>query len=493
MLLSTPTRLLMACSATFVALGAADVAGGRKAYIPSAVIYWNDVTLDAIRAVKPGPPMTARALAVVSTCVYDAWAAYDHKAVGTQFGGTLRRPSKEQKSEELKSKAIAFAAFRALSDLYPSQVSVFQAHMASLGYDHTDASTDPSTASGIGNLTANAVLAFRHNDGSNQLGTMTPSGIPYADYTGYAPANPAIVASLPTPLSAIVAPGRWSPLTFPNASGVLVTPGFIAPHWGQVTPFALSFGAEMRPVPPAPWNSAGMLTQIDELIRISANLDDRQKVIAEYWADGPSSELPPGHWNTFAQVVAERDRHGVDDDAKLFFALNNAMLDASISTWEAKEFYDYWRPITAIRYFKSGQTIMAWGGPGQGTKAIAGEAWLPFQKETFPTPPFAEYTSGHSTFSAAGAEVLKSFTRSDRFNHSATIKAHSLAAEPTAPAADLTLSWRTFTEAADEAGISRRYGGIHFREGDLNARDAGRKIGAKVFAKASLLWTGKKK
>lgn len=107
------------------------------------------------------------------------------------------------------------------------------------------------------------------------------------------------------------------------------------------------------------------------------------------------------------------------------------------------------------------------------------------------TPPFPEFISGHSTFSAAGAEILKSFAGSAAFGASATVRAGSSKVEPGAvPATDVTLSWATFSDAADQAGISRRYGGIHFVQGDLQGRSGGRLAGALVWAKALTHFNG---
>jgi hypothetical protein len=194
--------------------------------------------------------------------------------------------------------------------------------------------------------------------------------------------------------------------------------------------------------------------------------------------------LPPGHFDLFAQFVSLRDGHTFDQDVQLFFILTNAVFDAGIGAWDAKNHYDYVRPITAIHYLKRGQKVRAWAGPGLGTRAIAGESWRPYQPDWFPTPPFSEYVSGHSTFSAAGAEVLKRFTGSDEFGASITITQGDLGIEPGVPARPVTLSWDTFTAAADEAGISRRYGGIHFEDGDLEGRKLGRAVGALAWATA---------
>jgi len=264
-----------------------------------------------------------------------------------------------------------------------------------------------------------------------------------------------------------------------------------------VIPFALSSADQFRsPTGPATYGSSQFVEQAQDIVDLSANLTDEQKVIAEYWADGPRSELPPGHWNLFAAYVSRRDGHGtkeqgVDQDVKMFFALTNAIFDASIVAWDAKRAFDSVRPITAIRYLFAGQQVLAWGGPFQGAKLIDGASWFPYQPTTFPTPPFAEYCSGHSTFSAAGAEILKRFTRSDFFGASATIAAGSSKVEPgVTPAKDVTLYWLTFTDAADQAGISRRYGGIHFEQADLDARAAGRKVSDQAWAKARSYFGG---
>ena len=207
-------------------------------------------------------------------------------------------------------------------------------------------------------------------------------------------------------------------------------------------------------------------------------------MIAEYWADGPGTETPPGHWCLLAQWVSARDRHGLDQDVVLFFALTGALHDAAVAAWDAKRAFDSVRPISAIRWLFAGDKVCAWGGPGQGTTLIRGEKWQPY----LPTPPFPEYVSGHSTFSAAAAEVLARYTGSDAFGASVTVAAGSSRVEPgTTPGAAVTLHWPTFSEAADQAGRSRRYGGIHFRDGDLAGRALGRMVGLRAWLTASAL------
>jgi hypothetical protein len=151
----------------------------------------------------------------------------------------------------------------------------------------------------------------------------------------------------------------------------------------------------------------------------------------------------------------------------------------------------YVRPITAIRYLFRGRQIPSWPRAGEGPQLIDGATWTPYQPTWFPTPPFAEFVSGHSCFSAAGAEVLRLFTGSDDFGDSVTIPSGSSEVEPgKAPQMDVTLSWPTFSAAADEAGISRRYGGIHFEDGDIEGRVMGRKVGMTAWDRANEYITG---
>jgi hypothetical protein len=463
-------------------------ATGNSAASETIVVQWDNAALQGVRDSRIGPPMVARALAIAHTCMFDAWAAYDKKAVGTQFGDELRRPKRERTLAN-KNEAISFAAYRALVDLFPGdKSSVFDPLMASLGYDPNNLTINTSTPAGIGNVACAAVLAFRHGDGSNQLGDLHPGA--YSDWTGYVSVNPP--STVPVNPELVLDPNHWQPLTYDDGATApaphVVTQGFVGAQWYRVVPFAMTsphqFQSFVAKFGPALYGSATYLQQSQDLITISASLTDEQKMIAEYWANGPHTELPPGHWELFGQFVSRRDNHTVDEDAKMFFALANAIFDAGIAAWDAKRAFDSVRPVAAIPYLFHGQMITAWR-PFQGTQTFDGSLWVPYQKTTFPTPPFPEYISGHSTFSAAGAEILKLFTGSDDFGGSVTFRAGSSNTEPgLTPKEDVTLSWNTFTEAANEAGISRRYGGIHFEIADLVGRATGRLVADQAWKKA---------
>lgn len=456
----------------------------------SIVREWNETALAEVRAARFGPPVVARALAVTHTCIYDAWAAYDARALGVVTVGSLRRPAFEH-TDANKAKAISFAAYRCLLNLFPDGSVRLESAMRARGYDPLDVSTHLATPQGVGNAVAQAVIDSRRNDGSNQYGTLAPGA--YADYTGYAPANAPMPFCLPTtpgPCTPNVTnPYRWQPLISDTGS----TQRFIAPHWEKVKPFALSAASQFDALAPLPnflVSAANYQADVNQLVAISGALTAEQKLIVEYWADGPESELPPGHWGLFAQFVSQRDKHSIDKDAKMFFALHNASFDAGIVAWHLKRKYDGVRPITAVRFLKRGQSIFAWGGPGQPNRYIAGEKWTPYNPGSNLTPAFPGYISGHSTFSAASAEVLRSFTGSDYFGFTTVIPPNFGRVEPGVPLVPTSLSYATFSAASAEAGASRLLGGIHPADDNAVGQDLGTRVGRQAWAKAQFLFDG---
>src|SRR5438067_2632734 len=402
-LLQCQMRIARRTVALVIGLGLFSTAITRAIAIDNVVLRWNQEILNAIRSTKTPPPVAARAFAITHTAMFDAWAAYDVMAQGTRLGGVLRRPEAERTAAN-KEQASSFAAYRVLVDLFPTETAAFDTRMRSLGYSPSDISADTSSPGGIGNICAQALLNYRHADGSNQLGDLHLGA--YSDYTGYVPVNTA---------DTLNDPNKWQPLL---VNGVPQT--WLLPQWGLVKPFALTSGSQFRDFilayGPAQYPHGSYRKQAIEVLHLSARLNDTAKVIAEYWADGPGSGTPPGHWNIIAQEISRGDGHTIDDDVKMFFILGNALMDASISVWDCKRASDSIRPVSAIRFLFGSKPIRAWAGPGMGTKLIDGEEF----KSYIATPPFASYISGHSTFSASAAEVLQRFTGSDNFGASFT-------------------------------------------------------------------------
>ena len=470
---------LKATTAIAFALALTTVADPAKA-ADTAIVQWTDIMLQIIRETHPSPPVAARQLAVLDTCMYDAWTAYDRVALPSLSNGI---PRQTDISSPTVQKAVSYAAYRAVLDLAPTDTAAATALMTTLGYDPSDVSTSTSTPAGVGNVACAKVLAFRHQDGSNQLGDnpLGKPGVPYSDYTGYAPVN------TPTQIND---PNRWQPLSVPNGQGGFTIQKYGNPYWGKVAkfnPWLPDFPVDG----PDLYGSPDYQGDVDTILQYSANLTDEQKSIAEYWANGPSSELPPGHWALFGEFVSRRDNHTIREDAKMFFALGNAILDASIVSWGAKTKYDSIRPVSAVHYVYNNKQVLAWAGPGKGTQLINGQDWRPYQAATVVTPPFPEYFSGHSIFSAAGAETLKRFTGSPKFGACVSQAPGTSNVEPgITPKTTITLCWNSFKEAADQAGISRRYGGIHFIPADLTGREIGRRIGEEDYEYARRLFEG---
>ncbi len=434
----------------------------------------------------------------------------------------------------------------------------------------------------------------------------------YIDTT-YRPVNqPLVVAD---PGARMVDPNRWQPLALAQnvAQNGLPIPGnvqrFVGPQWGHVAAFALPASAEGLPVDPGPPPrlgddpaSAEAFEQAAvDVLRDSSYLDpgdgvtmdigpgsfgdnplgtndgdgrdvnpstgdpyapnvvlrgDFARALAEFWADGPESETPPGHWNTLANDVsdsrdlelriggegAEVDR--LEWDVKLYFALNGAVHDAAVAAWGTKGYYDSARPISMIRYMGgNGQSsdpagpayhpdglplvdglievvtadssapgqrhehladhvgevaVKAWQGNPEDPSHASGVAWIravdwvPYQRATFVTPAFAGYVSGHSTFSRAAAEVMAAFTGDPYFPGGIaqwTVATGDLVTEA-GPTRDVVLQSATYFDAADQAGISRIFGGIHIRADDFAGRQIGEMCGQDAWALAQRYFAG---
>lgn len=277
---------------------------------------------------------------------------------------------------------------------------------------------------------------------------------------------------------------------------------------------------------------------------------DYGRVLAEFWADGPDSETPPGHWFTILNYVSDhplctKQYKGQGEplsdlqwDVMSYLALGGAMHDAAISAWGVKGFYDYIRPVSAIRYMadqgqcsdetlpsydpmgiplfdgyielvESGDPLAgvgdenvgkiklyAWRGPDfiadpdtdvAGVDWILAENWWPYQRPTFVTPPFAGYVSGHSTYSRAAAEVLTMFTGDEYFPGGVgefLAPQNEFLVFEDGPSMDITLQWATYRDASDQTSLSRIWGGIHPPADDIPGRLMGEQIGINAFTLA---------
>jgi len=489
--------------------------------------------------------------------------------------------------------------------------AAFDAQMDALGYDKSFTSAEGDSPAALGNRIAATVIAYGRTDGSNE-----GDGRCYVDDSGYSPLNPELIFKLPG-VGPIVDPNRWQPLAFDffvTQNGIPFGTSiqrFIGVGWKDVRPFAL-IPEDADPVSglyfdPGPQPRLGGLG--DETVKaamvqnilFSSEVDPRQglfvdispgaahsnnpvgsdegaghplnpvtgepyppnvvnradyvRVVAEFWADGPRSETPPGHWNVLANYVADRlekKRVGgkgrrvgaLEWDVKTYLALNGAVHDAAIWCWGTKNYYDSSRPITLIRHMGGlGQSsdpslgsyhpdglplvpdlieiitpettqpggrhanlaghereiaIRAWlGSPPDPHTQLGGAGWIravewmPYQLKTFVTPPFPGYPSGHSTYSRSSAEVLSALTGSEFFPGGIgvfTAPRNAYLSFELGPTETVLLQWATYFDAADQAGISRRFGGIHPFYDDYPGRIAGARIGKQAWAKARQLF-----
>ena len=568
----------------------------------SVARIWNEALLNAIRRDTPAPTVHARNLFHTSAAMWDAWAAYDPDAKGY----FVQEKLSAEDVTAAREAAISYAAYRILLHRY-SLASGLQetfdeltATMESLCYRIDHVETEGDSPAVLGNRIAAAVIAYGQNDGARE----------HLRYIAadYAPVNQPLVVNEPgTDMSD---PNRWQPLALERlvAQNGMPIPGkvqgFIGPFWGDVKGFALPSSDRGVPIDPGPapeLDDPEFKREALAVIRYSSELDpadsetidigpssrgdnalgandgdghevnpasgepyepvealhgDFARALAEFWADGPKSETPPGHWNAVANEVSDapvrfriggtgREVDRLEWDVKLYFALNGAVHDAAVAAWGVKGFYDSARPISMIRYLSGkGQSsnpdapaydpdglplepglvevvtrassapgerhealsehvgeiaIRAWRGfpedPASETSGVGwvrAVEWVPYQLPTFVTPAFAGYVSGHSTFSRAAAEVLTAFTGSSFFPgglHEVPVPAGSLKIER-GPSRDLTLQWATYFDAADAAGVSRLYMGIHIPADDFNGRRLGSQCGRDAWALARRYYEG---
>jgi hypothetical protein len=435
----------------------------------SAAYRWlnilQEVTARDVDKVGARPTIISRQMAIPLTAMYDAWAAYDAKAVGTRLGGQLRR-SLAERTQTNKEAAIAYAMHSTLQYVFPDDKDYIDGELRRMGYDPADASRDPATPAGVGHLAADAVIEYRRNDGANQAGDVAgSSGKPYSDYTGYVCKNTA---------EECLDPAHWSPKAFTKPTGEVFAPGGLTPQWGKVKTFALDSGDQFRPGPPPGLNDHRLKAEVDECIRYNASLTSMQKATVEFMRDGPRSTGQSGHWLRFAQDLSRRDHYTLDQDVKLFFSVSNICLDTFIACWEAKYVYDSPRPQALVNYFYKDQLVPGWLGYGKGVGQVKGQDWQNYSPYYFVCPPFPAYPSGHSTVSAGASTILKLFSGSDWFGFYAPRVPGSITHEPMDEVVMLELP--SFTATAEMAGISRVMGGYHTQADNIAALELGRKI-----------------
>lgn len=376
------------------------------------VIDWNNTVLEAIRKDKTPPPKAARAMAMMHIAMYDS----------IQSIRSTHKPfmvSAEGTADASAEAAACQAARDILVGLYPDQKEMFDDRVVELLGPLAD---DEGFAAGreMGSAIAERVLELRTDDGSSRT----------VEHPGS------------------WNPGEWKP-TAPHFRAALL------PQWGDVKTFALHSGTQFKPIGP-PEISSGMYArdwlEVRNLgLSNSQQRTDEQSFIAEFWEGGQGTSTPAGQWNMIAQTISNQQELPFEENARLFAMLNVTLADSGISCWNAKYRFNFWRPIDAIREADTDDN--------DSTHRDAD--WRPL----LDTPPFPSCTSGHSTFSGAAAESLAQFFGTDEISF--TAMSEDVAGE------------RQFTSlqhAAEEAGRSRIFGGIHYDFENVQGLAVGKKI-----------------
>lgn len=389
------------------------------------VLQWNQAILDSIRAERTLPPVAARALAMTHIAMYDALNEIEgqHRPYSYTIPGIrVVSPSPDV--------SASTAAYIVASHLYPAREAIFRTLWLN-SFNNTDGMLANSVGGTWGTYVGNLVVEYRRNDGSDRTVNYTPSGIM----------------------------GRWKP-TLPAFSPAVL------PHWPGVSPFGVTQVLFYRAPAPPGLETPAFAQAYNEVKRLGAtNSTVRtadQTQIAIFWEDGAGSVTPPGHWQVIARGLSARYRLNRVQNARLFALLSIAQADAGISCWDSKYKHDIFRPITGITEKCSNRSDV-----------VTDPAWRPL----LPTPAFPAYSSGHSTFSAASARMLELYFGTNNIAFSGP----SPDPQRWPQLNGVVRSWRTLSQAAEEAGQSRIFGGIHWQFDNTAGLKTGRGIADSTF------------
>ncbi|GMH35360.1 hypothetical protein BSKO_03228 [Bryopsis sp. KO-2023] len=470
---------------------------GNRAY------QWSIKLLSQIKANidEQSPPGVGRMLAVFSACVYNAAASFKSwkPAFIKKIPGESRKDSfclaplldmpVASCGEVLVDDVIDGAAFTAISAMFSDKSSFVGAAQ----FLQKIAGKSSNKGQELGEQICDEVINTFKADGFSVRGfPLSAEDVKL----GYTPVNaPQEVPGVTQCPSEMKQMDKWQPLCVPTSfrpdkpADTCQVQEFLAPYAGQYTTFAVPEVSHIVPKsgPPKP-DSEEFLEQAREVIEYSANLTDATKLVAEYWADGPDSTFPPGHWYRIAAESAKTQKLSVWETSKLLLLVGSALNDAGVTCWECKRQYDFVRPLQMIQCGFKGEEVEAWIGPYKGVGKVDASEWQPYQKATFVTPPFAGYVSGHSAFSAAAQKVMSLYFGDDSYRapkcrliEEGTSQFEGKIAKGEegyikgvtdvpnkgpktkgyVPARDVVLCWETFDEASQQAGFSRLMGGIH--------------------------------
>jgi hypothetical protein len=404
-----------------------------------AVTAWNaNAGKAAVAAcISPAndPLHESRLYAMMHVAVHDALNAIDRRSRPYAFDTRVPAWVSRQAAVAKAARDVLVAVIGQIADPFPPECA--QAGIASVEADYGNAlaGIPPGLArtAGIrvGRAAAAAILALRQNDGSD---------------------TPLIDPSFPQGTS----PGEYR-----------FTPGntfAFAPGWGNVTPFVLNHSAQFRASPPREVTSHKYTADFNEVkalggdnVTTPSTRTAEQTEIGLFWL-----ESSPLAWNRIARDVSSRRGLDLWENARLFGLLNLSLADGYIASWESKYHYNFWRPVTAIQLADTD------GNPD----TVADPAWTPLQ----PTYPMPDHDSAHSVQGGAAAEVLQEFFGHDHIAFSAcslTLPPGSTCTDPS----PVFRSYASFSEAADENGLSRILVGIHFRRAVEEGIQHGRSIG----------------
>jgi hypothetical protein len=379
---------------------------------------------------------------------YDATAAYHPTAVGV-YSHLGRRPAIEATNRNINI-AVFYASLRILNSFMPTYEQTWRELLINVGLDPDDNSTDLTSPIGLGNVAGNNVVAGRFNDGMNQAGNQGHeyNPMPYSDYTGYKPVNTSYE---------LLDPSHWQPDIQRKGLGLYKIQQFVTPQLALTEPYSYDDPKQIKMPPPSNsnfHNSRAYRKQVDEVLNISANLTDEQKIKAELFDDKFRSLSFSVSTNTLVRNLS------LLEFIQFELLVNMAGFDSSIFVWQEKYRYDAVRPFSAIHKLYKNKLVKAWGGPEMGAVNLLGNDWQSYIEEA----DHPEYPSASACFCYSNAQAARRFFGDDNMVYNLAIGAGESRIEPgITPAKDTMISYNTWTKFAEECGQSRIWAGVHFQ------------------------------
>jgi hypothetical protein len=457
---------------------------------------WVELLLKKVATSKLGPTVTTRWLLILSSAIYNAYQyiTKDKTPIDIVYWTSSQKGY-------INSNAIYIQSWLEMTCRYfvPKliknymNITLTDAEINELVSSHTQITEIDTKSLNNLKLLLDSYLEERDNDGWKTTTTFDGT-LPNGNNVIRADNN------VDQNLNSLPEPNKWTPLQFGSTKK-----NYLTPEWGtknkgvladSVFDGLLNIANQLFP------SDSQYENEMKDTQRLTQNLTDEQKIIAEFWAGGPGSVTPPGMWVVFLDIYLRSNVVDLIKEIKSYAILSTSLYQAGICAWRLKRDHLQARPLQKIRQYEYGHEMnQSWNSKTQG------QYWLPYQELNFVTPPFPDFVSGHSSFSSSSAKIFCYMFQTDTINltnpvinnniinylspvltntvnfslNNTFVLPHTSTIESNVPSTSINLNWNTWSDMARSSGKSRLYGGIHIE----SSNQAGQLLGSNI---ADKIW-----